>query len=60
MLPSEEVVVATGGAWHAPLNHIDTGGGCMVTTQRIVSAHPSPRGMARCSRCGNARAGRRS
>lgn len=35
MLPSEEVVVAAGGARHASLNHFDSGGGCMVTTQQV-------------------------
>lgn len=35
MLPSEDVVAAAGGAWHASLNHFDTGGGCMVATQQV-------------------------
>lgn len=35
MQPSEEVVQTAGGAWTASLNHFDTGGGCMVTTQQV-------------------------
>lgn len=35
MQPSEEVLALAGGAWEASLNHYDTGGGCMVTTQQV-------------------------
>lgn len=35
MQASEEVLQHAGGAWDASLNHFDTGGGCMVTTQQI-------------------------
>lgn len=35
MQPSEEVLHHAGGAWDASLNHYDTGGGCMVTTQQV-------------------------
>jgi len=35
MQASEAVVELAGGAYVASLNHFDTGGGCMVTTQQI-------------------------
>lgn len=35
MQASEVVLQHAGGAWDASLNHYDTGGGCMVTTQQI-------------------------
>lgn len=35
MQPSEEVLAVAGGVWHASLNHFDSGGGCMVTTQQV-------------------------
>lgn len=35
MQASEQVLVHAGGAWDASLNHYDTGGGCMVTTQQV-------------------------
>ena len=35
MLASARLVEFAGGAWEASLNHYDTGGGCMVTTQQV-------------------------
>lgn len=35
MQASEAVLKHAGGAWDASLNHFDTGGGCMVTTQQV-------------------------
>lgn len=35
MQASEQVLETAGGAWNASLNHYDTGGGCMVTTQQV-------------------------
>lgn len=35
MQPSEAVIERAGDAWTASLNHFDSGGGCMVTTQQI-------------------------
>lgn len=32
---SEVVLKHAGGAWDASLNHYNTGGGCMVTTQQV-------------------------
>jgi hypothetical protein len=35
MLASESLLLHAGGAWNASLNHYDTGGGCLVTTQQV-------------------------
>jgi hypothetical protein len=35
MQASEAVLRHAGGGWDASLNHYDTGGGCMVTTQQV-------------------------
>lgn len=35
MQASEQVLGHVGGAWDASLNHYDSGGGCMVTTQQV-------------------------
>lgn len=35
MQASEAVIEHAGGAWDASLNHFDSGGGCMVTTQQV-------------------------
>lgn len=35
MQASEWLLVEAGGSWGASLNHYDTGGGCMVTSQQI-------------------------
>ena len=35
MQASEAVVEIAGGAWGASLNHFDSGGRCMVTTQQV-------------------------
>jgi hypothetical protein len=34
-LPSLQVLRQAGGAFEASLNHFDTGGGCLVTTQQV-------------------------
>ena len=30
-----EIIALVGGTWDASLNHYDTGGGCMATTQQV-------------------------